>query len=395
MRPRSTRRRRRPQPPIDRSRPRPRRVRRSGRTFRSAAQAAPPQPPRPGDSSPPALAPAPALRRWPGGRARPPWVRQKSSDARAAASAISAKTARAISSSDALSSPRARSARATIAIRTALTPSVNADAAIWRPSIASTRTIASISRAFSATLSIDSIEPGVPRARFNPCPATASPSRLSSATRTALTTLSHRDSPRGAHTYHRRRRRHRLETRSHIGRPPTVPAPDLGDSGDPIAEGGLRRCRSRRDNRSIDWVVSERLPTCWLRLQDDGENECSKGRASECGPRPVTQRTDCCDSNSFCQRCPEPNSLAPTGDPCITRCWCWSDTRWRARSFGCAQDDTSEVLTIFTFHWVQGSPFPRVVAKRCAAQIFASSHCGAGLSPAQGGAKPTVGFAYN
>jgi hypothetical protein len=80
----------------------------------------------------------------------------------------------------------------------------------------------------------------------------------------------------------------------------------------------------------IDWVVSERLPTCWLRLQDDGENECSKGRASECGPRPVTQRTICCDSNSFCQRCPELNSLSLTGDLCITGRRGWSYICWRA-----------------------------------------------------------------
>ena len=30
-----------------------------------------------------------------------------------------------------------------------------------------------------------------------------------------------------------------------------------------------------------------------------------------------------------------------------------------------------------------GHPFHRIVAKRCAAQIFASSHCGAGVTPAR------------
>ena len=35
--------------------------------------------------------------------------------------------------------------------------------------------------------------------------------------------------------------------RTSVGR--NRPGAKLGDSGDPIAEGGLRRCRSRRDNR--------------------------------------------------------------------------------------------------------------------------------------------------
>src|SRR5208282_1509370 len=50
-----------------------------------------------------------------------------------------------------------------------------AEAAIWRPSIFPTCTIASISRALSATRSIDSIEPCAARARFIPYPAAASP----------------------------------------------------------------------------------------------------------------------------------------------------------------------------------------------------------------------------
>src|ERR1035437_2749597 len=41
----------------------------------------------------------------------------------------------------------------------------------------------------------------------------------------------------------------------------------------------------------------------------------------------------------------------------------------------------SFLFSLFTFHWVQVVPLPRglfhrVVAKRCAAQIFASSQCG-------------------
>src|ERR1700678_1515656 len=58
----------------------------------------------------------------------------------------------------------------------------------------------SISSALSAILSSNSIESGRPCARFLPPAATASPSRLSSAERSAFSAGSHRESPFGAYT---------------------------------------------------------------------------------------------------------------------------------------------------------------------------------------------------
>ncbi len=195
---------------------------------------------------------------------------------------------------------RARSAPATIAIRTAPAPPTNADAAICRPSIFSARAIASISRALSSILSIDSLESGAPRARFVP-PATAASAKpiVKRSEDRVHHRVPSRFSPRRADHFARARAAGRDRDRASLGR--DRGGAKLGDSGDSIAERRLTRRRPRRGNRrliALFHAVAQNSSA--LRMTE--ENGCSKGSAPRCGAHRVTQRTICCERNSFCQR---------------------------------------------------------------------------------------------
>jgi hypothetical protein len=97
------------------------------------------------------------------------------------------------------------------------------------------------------------------------------------------------------------------------------PGAQLGDSGDPIAERCLSRRRPRRDNRQLIAMFESVCQFDGSAFRMTEENGCSKGRASRCGARPVTQRTVCCENEECGVQIPETSRRFAGADPC-TQC---------------------------------------------------------------------------